>query len=62
MSRKTGVLWGCHWERNHHGDVCVYGSDSSGMFRMIRYVGNGSDRVSVRDAVVAFRRLIGVAR
>jgi hypothetical protein len=61
MSRQSGVLWGCHWERHHYG-VCVYGLDSSGVFRTIRYVGNGSDRVRVRDAVVAFRRLIGVTR
>lgn len=60
-SGSYGTLYGCHWERHPYG-ITVFGSDSSGVFRMIRFAGNGSDRVTVRGSVLAFRRLIGVTR
>jgi len=58
---RYGVMYGCHWERHACG-ITVFGSDSSGVFRSIVFAGNGSDRVTVRGSVLAFRREIGVAR
>lgn len=60
-SGNYGTLYGCHWERHPFG-ITVFGSDSTGQFRMIRFAGNGSDRLTVRGSVLAFRREIGVAR
>lgn len=57
----SGTLYGCHWERHACG-ITVFGSDSSGRFRSVLFAGNGSDRVTVRGSVLAFRREIGVAR
>lgn len=58
---RYGVMYGCHWERHACG-ITVFGSDSSGVFRSILFAGNGSDRVTVRGSVLAFRREMGVAR
>lgn len=60
-SGNYGILYGCHWERHPWG-LFVYDSDSSGYLRKMRFVGNGSDRVTVRGAVLAFRREMGVTR
>lgn len=61
----SGTLYGCHWERYGWG-VLVYAFDGGDTFRGYvtsrRYVGNGSDRVTVRGSVLAFRREMGVAR
>lgn len=58
---RSGTLYGCGWERHACG-ITVYGSDSSGRFRSVLFAGNGSDRVTVRGSVLAFRREMGVAR
>jgi hypothetical protein len=60
-SGRSGTLYGVHWER-HAAGITVYGSDSSGVFRSILFAGNGSDRLTVRGSVLAFRREIGGAR
>jgi hypothetical protein len=51
----SGTLWGVNWERHPYGVYCYA---MGGNFYLLdrKYVGNGSDRVSVRDSVRAFRR------
>lgn len=58
----SGVLWGVNWERHTWGVYC-YASGGNFYLLSRKYVGNGSERVSVRDSVRAFRRdVLGVSR
>jgi hypothetical protein len=62
MIRTSGVLWGVNWERHELGVTCYA---MGGNFYLVsrKYAGNGSERVSVRDSVKAFRRdVLGVAQ
>lgn len=54
----SGELWGVTWERHSWGVVCsAMSRDVFGPRRVSRqYVGNGSDKVTVRGSVLAFRR------
>ena len=49
-----GVLWGVNWERHHYGIYCYA---MGGNFYLLerKYVGNGSDGVTVRECVRNFR-------
>jgi hypothetical protein len=62
VSRQSGVLWGVNYERHHWGVYCY--AMGGNMYLLDRkYVGNGSDRLSVRECVRAFRSdVLGVAR
>lgn len=60
-ARRAGVLWGVNWERHYWGVYC-YAMGGNFYLLARKYVGNGSDCVSVRDSVRAFRRdVLGVA-
>jgi hypothetical protein len=51
---KQGTLWGVNWERHHWGIYCYA---MGGNFYLVsrKYVGNGSDKLSVRQCVQQFR-------
>jgi len=52
--KTSGTLWGVNWERHHYG---LYLYAMCGQYLVSRkYVGNGSDPLSVRESVRAFRR------
>jgi hypothetical protein len=52
--KTNGTLWGVNWERHQYGIYCYA---MGGQYLVSRkYVGNGSDRLSVRESVQAFRR------
>jgi hypothetical protein len=55
----SGELWGVSWSRHSWGVECsaMVRGGFGGWQRVARkYVGNGSDKVTVRDSVRAFRR------
>jgi hypothetical protein len=59
--KTSGVLWGVNWERHPYG---LYLYAMGGNFYLVsrKYVGNGSDKVGVRESVQAFRRdVLGLA-
>jgi len=64
--RFDGGEWlGVSWERHSWGVECsAMSRDMWGPRRVSRkYVGNGSDRVTVRGSVLAFRRdVLGLSR
>jgi hypothetical protein len=49
----SGTLWGVNWERHNYGIYCYA---MGGNFYLLdrRYVGNGSDNLSVRECVRDF--------
>lgn len=49
---QSGTLWGISWERYPWGIAC-YKVDRGHLVQR-KYVGNGSERVLVRDCVRAF--------
>ena len=53
--KTSGVLWGVNWERHQYGLYCYA---MGGNFYLVsrKYVGNGSDKVTVRESVQAFRK------
>lgn len=60
--RMSGTLWGVTWERRPYG-LLVYGLGRDNHLASRKYVGNGSDPVTIRDSVRAFRRdVLGVGR
>jgi hypothetical protein len=64
MSRQpmTGVLYGVNWERHAWGVYC-YASGGNMYLLERKYASNGSDRLSVRECVRAFRAdVLGVTR
>lgn len=54
MVYKTGRLWGVNYERHHWGVYC-YAITPAGWLAEYKYAGNGSDPVSIRESVRAFR-------
>jgi hypothetical protein len=57
--KTSGTLWGVNWERTGYGIYCYAMSPAvHGQTYLLsrKYVGNGSDPLSVRESVRAFRR------
>ena len=52
----TGILWGVNWERHTYGVYCYAVPQGAFYLASRKYVGNGSDPVSVKESVRAFRR------
>jgi hypothetical protein len=55
MRNNQGVLWGVNWERHNYGIYC-YAMGGNFYLLSRKYVGNGSDVLSVRECVQQFRR------